>query len=126
MHHAVFLIMGCQTLERECFGIQDCVLGCRRNKLYIDGSVTDFLYYDNSELLKCNGDAFILDYTQVSLTLLRSSGPAIARFNTLAACNVHSLAAWRHSPVCSCASHSLSSVDLQKLTSMPDSCRMSC
>ena len=41
------------------------MLGCCRNKLYIDGSVTDFLYYDNSELLKCNGDAFILDYTQV-------------------------------------------------------------
>ncbi|EIE27184.1 hypothetical protein COCSUDRAFT_45766 [Coccomyxa subellipsoidea C-169] len=38
-----------------------------RNKLYIDGSVTDFLYYDNSELLKCNGDAFILDYTQDEL-----------------------------------------------------------
>ncbi|BDA50930.1 probable 1-acylglycerol-3-phosphate O-acyltransferase Pnpla3 [Coccomyxa sp. Obi] len=38
-----------------------------RGKLYIDGSVTDFLFYDNSELLKCNGDAFILDYTQDKL-----------------------------------------------------------
>ena len=37
-----------------------------RGQPFIDGSVTDFIYYDNSELLKCNGEAFILDYTRVS------------------------------------------------------------
>ncbi len=38
-----------------CFG---------RGQPYLDGSVTDFIYYDNSHLLKCEGAAFILDYTQ--------------------------------------------------------------
>jgi hypothetical protein len=37
-----------------------------RGRPYIDGSVTDFIYCDNSELLKCNGQAFVLDYTQAS------------------------------------------------------------
>ena len=40
------------------------IAGCRGRR-YIDGSVTDFLYYDNSPLLKCGGQAFILDYSQV-------------------------------------------------------------
>ena len=37
----------------------------RRNKSYIDGSLTDFITYDNSDFLKCGGQALILDYSQV-------------------------------------------------------------
>ena len=41
-----------------------------RGQPYVDGSVTDLIYYDNSHLLKCNGDAFILDYSQASVPVL--------------------------------------------------------
>lgn len=35
-----------------------------RGKLYIDGSLQDFIAWDNSPLLKCDGRAFLLDYSK--------------------------------------------------------------
>ena len=43
---------------------------CYRGGNYIDGSLTDFLNSNNSDLLLCNGGALILDYYQVHLLLV--------------------------------------------------------
>lgn len=36
-----------------------------------DGSLRDFLEWKNSDLLTCNGAAFVVDYSQVPIGLLR-------------------------------------------------------
>ena len=45
-------------------------LRCYRGGNYIDGSLTDFLNSNNSDLLLCDGEALILDYYQVHLLFI--------------------------------------------------------
>ena len=70
-----------------------CIVNCLcRGKPYIDGSVTDFIYYDNSPLLKCNGQAFILDYSQVFTTSqLKPPCACFPAYTTPVACDKRSL-----------------------------------
>lgn len=39
-------------------------LGCRRDKAYVDGSLTDFLFWENGRLLTREGKSFVLDYSR--------------------------------------------------------------